>query len=694
MPKAVKIQINVLKRVNCGQPRSFVLKTNIFDGIAKAKKQDIAKIIFRRSYPVFKKSLVFGVIALTVLSQASLFVAFESHIVNVTAKIENRYCVDFEARTIGYWKNHPEDFAPFLPVNLGDEIISATDQALDVLNNHSASEAANALKAQLLAAKFNISAFNIGDYFVESAGKTVSGIVGEADDLLRDPETTRDEFLAMKDLLDYINNLQPETGCNIVINKIYYDTAPDRGLEGDNEWIELYNKTEEPVDVSGWTICDNTSCDVLPASAGIPAKGFAVITGATTTWDYWHIPDGMVKIVLADGKIGNGLNNDADMLGLTNSGGVVMDRMNYGIPDLGWNHYNALNLWNPGAVDVAEGNTLARKPTGYDTNQPSDFVELGPPTVDLIYPDEAGSYTWYWTYDYDIKWTAINPNGDNGDVKINLYWIKDDDGSGTITGADPVYTIVEGTENDGLYNWTVPSGFLGYIWIKIVAEGPENPMLNDVSISGRIWDPPTPELIAFWQSRGADASSFDPPKENENETEEIDEAEETDEIEEIIAEETEVEDSEDNEEAGGANNNEEANEETPNETADSVSGENVAEKIDEAKTGEEINEAGENGAEEAAENEPENEFAEDEKNEELKAEESPASPMSEEINEIKETDETEEIETVGAAEEIIEEDEEDAVEEPREVVVENKDEAISSEESFSEESEGDDGGEE
>ncbi len=253
----------------------------------------------------------------------------------------------------------------------------------------------------------------------------------------------------------------------------------------------------------------------MPASPSISAKGFAVITGATTTWDYWHIPDGIVKIVLADGKIGNGLHNDNDMLSLTSSGGTVMDRMNYGVPDPGWNHYNALNVWNPGAVDVAEGNTLARSPTGYDTNQPSDFVELGPPTVDLIYPDEGGSYTWYWTYNYDIEWTAANPNGDDEDVSINLYWIKDDDGSGTITDGDTTNLIVEGTANDGSYNWTVPSGFLGYIWIKIVAVGPENPMLNDISISGDIWDPPTLELLAALQRAGAfDGVSVDAPDED------------------------------------------------------------------------------------------------------------------------------------------------------------------------------------
>ena len=35
----------------------------------------------------------------------------------------------------------------------------------------------------------------------------------------------------------------------------------------------------------------------------------------------------------------------------------------------------------------------------------------------------------------------------------------------------------------------MPGGFLGYIWVKIVAVGPENPMLNAHMISGKVWDP-------------------------------------------------------------------------------------------------------------------------------------------------------------------------------------------------------------
>lgn len=283
------------------------------------------------------------------------------------------------------------------------------------------------------------------------------------------------------------------------INKVYYDVASDRGVEGDNEWVEIYNQTNVPIDISGWGLCDNESCDTLPTTAPIPPMGYAFITGATTTASStlpapWYLAPGVEKIVLADGEIGNGLHNDADMLILKRPDGTIVDQMNWGDPDSGWTNYND-HVWDPGVPDVAEGNVLARVPSGFDTDQPSDWSELAPPSVDLIYPDEGGSYTWYWTYSYAITWTAVNNNGDDGDLDISIFYIKDVNSDGAISEGDTKHVIAETTDNDGLFDWIVPSGFIGYIWIHLVATGPENPMLNSGTVSGRIYDP-IPLLIA------------------------------------------------------------------------------------------------------------------------------------------------------------------------------------------------------
>src|SRR3989344_4328227 len=269
-----------------------------------------------------------------------------------------------------------------------------------------------------------------------------------------------------------------------------------RGAEGDNEWVEVYNQTDTALDISGWEICDNTSCDVIPVASPIPSLGYGLITPSSTTAAFWNIPATMPIIILSDGTIGNGLNNDNDMLILKRPDGVIVDQMNYGpTPDLGWVNYNS-DVWNPGATDVAEGNTLARNPSGYDTDQPSDWVELGPPTVNLIHPTTSASETWYWGETQDIEWSATNPNGPDSELLVDLYFIKDIDGTKTITPPDTIEPIVLGTPNDGHYSFTVPTGFVGFIWIKIVVTGPENPMLNDMMVSHKIWDPAPPTLTA------------------------------------------------------------------------------------------------------------------------------------------------------------------------------------------------------
>ncbi|MFA6514859.1 MAG: lamin tail domain-containing protein [Candidatus Paceibacterota bacterium] len=277
------------------------------------------------------------------------------------------------------------------------------------------------------------------------------------------------------------------------INKIYYDVeSPERGTESINEWVEIYNQTNTPLDISGWKICDGTSCDTIPTTPLIPALKYAIIVADSTTVSnllpaYWYLPSEVTKINI-DSNIGNGLSNDADMLALKRPDGIIVDQINWGTPNTNWTNYNA-NVWNLGAVDITEGNVLARVSSGYDTDQASDWKELKPPSVDLTYPDEDGSYTWYWNNSYTITWIAKNNNGDDNDLNIGIFYVKDVDGNNIISSEDTTFTITETTTNDGSLNWTVPTGFTGYIWIYLIATGPENPMINSGTVSGKIYDP-------------------------------------------------------------------------------------------------------------------------------------------------------------------------------------------------------------
>ncbi len=147
-----------------------------------------------------------------------------------------------------------------------------------------------------------------------------------------------------------------------VINEVYYHVGTGKGKEPDNEWVEIYNPTDSPVDISGWKICDANACDTIPPSPSIPAKGFAVITYKASTWDKWSIPSAAIKIVL-NSAIGNGLANSGDRVILKDASDTVVDAMSYGNDTT----YFELPL-------SGKGKSLARIIKGYDTDLATDWI--------------------------------------------------------------------------------------------------------------------------------------------------------------------------------------------------------------------------------------------------------------------------------------------------------------------------------
>lgn len=180
------------------------------------------------------------------------------------------------------------------------------------------------------------------------------------------------------------------TPAPVVINEVYYDVAPDKGDEGNesnpDEWVELYNNTDQPVNLKDWSLTDNSGSDIIShANTYIPANGFAVLAKSASTWAYWSIPSSAEKISLGQ-KIGNGLGNDGDRLILKDDNGVEIDAVSWGS-----NTY----AFSPSVGDVAEGHSIARSPKGHDTNTSADWVDLAtpnpgtnphPPVTELIAP--------------------------------------------------------------------------------------------------------------------------------------------------------------------------------------------------------------------------------------------------------------------------------------------------------------------
>jgi hypothetical protein len=318
--------------------------------------------------------------------------------------------------------------------------------------------------------KFNIANFGIGDYLVESQGKTLNQIVAEADNLLiQDPVPPDSVLETMKDILDGFNTLEKIKFCecgtggpepSIVINEVYYNADSRKacnatGSDPLNEWIEIYNPTKDPIDISGWVIEDNSGQDVIPNSPAIPGNGFAVIAKDSSTWKFWNIPDSVIKITLGS-LIGDGLANDGDRVILKDSVGNIIDQMSY---------EGDTSIWNPappldsGGIpyDLPDGHSLGRDPDGFDTDMADDWKDFANPTpgaltqnpqVEVIVPN--GGEIWHLGKTYDIKWLATDPWGESDKLSIDMWYSKD-------SGQNWFYQILNNFANTGIYQWLIPN---------------------------------------------------------------------------------------------------------------------------------------------------------------------------------------------------------------------------------------------
>ena len=168
------------------------------------------------------------------------------------------------------------------------------------------------------------------------------------------------------------NDEPPQAEGKLLITEVMYDLLNDdsQGFESRNEWIELHNGMNSDVNLAGYFIHDALSADALPGIT-IPAGGFAIITGTSTTDSFWSIPGGVVRIVLGDTTIGSGLSNGDDRVWLENSASTTVDAVSWG---------EDTSAFSPAALDVAAGHSLARTPMTTDTDTAADWMDDATPT--------------------------------------------------------------------------------------------------------------------------------------------------------------------------------------------------------------------------------------------------------------------------------------------------------------------------
>ncbi len=120
------------------------------------------------------------------------------------------------------------------------------------------------------------------------------------------------------------NVYTPGTEYNdVVINEIMYAPSSDQP-----EWVEIYNRTMDPVNLKNWTFSDNSTTKIISGHAIlIPSGSFAVLTEDSSVLNYYSVPCEIIEFSLPS------LNNTGDAVVIKDSLGFVIDSLFY-VP--GW----------------------------------------------------------------------------------------------------------------------------------------------------------------------------------------------------------------------------------------------------------------------------------------------------------------------------------------------------------------------
>ncbi len=113
----------------------------------------------------------------------------------------------------------------------------------------------------------------------------------------------------------------PLVNKDVIITEIMADPTPTIGLP-DAEYIELYNRTDRVINLSGLRLTDGSSTAVFPAVSIQPA-GYLLVTSSSNAGKFGGSPAGLTNFPT--------LNNDGDVIMLRRADNVLIDSVNFSL---------------------------------------------------------------------------------------------------------------------------------------------------------------------------------------------------------------------------------------------------------------------------------------------------------------------------------------------------------------------------
>ncbi|MCK4428928.1 MAG: lamin tail domain-containing protein, partial [Candidatus Aenigmarchaeota archaeon] len=131
----------------------------------------------------------------------------------------------------------------------------------------------------------------------------------------------------------------------VVINEIMYAPTSEQGGNSYSEWIELYNPTNNPINLSGWELCEkellvgyinHTSSGgerpYLDGGIILLPNQYAIITdgySGTKVYQYFNVSNNSLALHVDAASLCGKLNNDRDTINLTDNFGNLIDYVTY-----------------------------------------------------------------------------------------------------------------------------------------------------------------------------------------------------------------------------------------------------------------------------------------------------------------------------------------------------------------------------
>jgi len=261
----------------------------------------------------------------------------------------------------------------------------------------------------------------------------------------------------------------------VVINEVAWGGTAASSAD---EWIELYNTSDSPIDLAGWVLA------IGEARVLLGEVGEATVEVRRTTiapHGYFTLErsdDATVSDAAADVLFKGGLSNSGADLRLLDPSGAVVDELMCatagwpaGAGSEGGRPYASMERVDPQGAPASWATNNDRRVVGLDANGAPisgtpgaensatlDFHTV--PRVALVEPPSgtlSGSVV--------VRWTASDPDGSPSALQIALF-VCDAEG-------EACRVVVENLTNQGSYLWdTAPFAGASEAYLRIVATDP------------------------------------------------------------------------------------------------------------------------------------------------------------------------------------------------------------------------------